>query len=74
MEYNKLLKQLSVSTDTGPQRVVVEECKVTGDVIVRFGNSYTLRAAAGEVKGLLENILKIVVVDNNSGITAGGAK
>jgi hypothetical protein len=73
MEYNKLLKQLSVSTNGGRERVVVEECKVTGDVIIRFGNSYTLRAASGEVRGLLENILK-AVVNSNSGMIVGGAK
>ena len=60
MEYNKLLKQTSVATDSGTERISVEECKVTHDIIIRFGRSYTLRAQRGEVAGLLESLLSEV--------------
>lgn len=56
-EYNRLLKQMSIITDSGKERVSVEECKATADIIIRFGRSYTLRAPAGEVVGLLESLL-----------------
>lgn len=74
MEYNRLLKQLSVSADIGRVRIVVEECRATGDVIILFGGgSYTLRAASGEIRGLLENILTSID-DNNLGIGSGGGE
>ncbi len=57
MEYNKLLKQMSIATDGGKERISVEECRVTRDIIIRFGRSYTLRAPSGEVAGLLESLL-----------------
>tara|TARA_B100000700_G_scaffold312172_1_gene395378 strand:- start:696 stop:911 length:216 start_codon:yes stop_codon:yes gene_type:complete len=60
MTYNKLLKQMSVATDAGTERVSVEECKATQDIIIRFGRSYTLRAQRGEVAGLLEGLIKTV--------------
>ena len=60
MEYNKLLKQTSVITDGGVERISVEECKATHDIIIRFGRSYTLRAQRGEVAGLLESLLSEV--------------
>ncbi len=65
MEYNKLLKQMSIAADGGTERVSVEECKVTHDIIIRFGRSYTLRAPSGEVAGLLESLLwEVKKVDN----------
>ena len=58
--YNRLLKQMSVETDGGKQRVSVEECKATKDIIIRFSGSYTLRAQPGELAGLLQSLLWVV--------------
>ena len=57
----KLVVQKSISADGGRQRVSLLECQITGDLILRFGNSYTLRAPSGEMAALL---LKISVEAN----------
>ena len=50
---DKLIVQRRVSADRGEERVTMLECSVTGDIILRFGASYTLRAKAGEMAALL---------------------
>ena len=50
---DKLVVQKSVSADSGRKRVSMLECPYTGDIILKFGSSYTLRAAAGEMAALL---------------------
>jgi hypothetical protein len=62
----KLIVQKLVSADRGEERVTMFECKTTGDLIIRFGGSYTLRASAGEMAALL---LELSV---NASAAAGG--
>jgi|ETN01SMinimDraft_1059929.scaffolds.fasta_scaffold406346_1 hypothetical protein len=62
----KLIVQKLVSADKGEERVTMFECRDTGDLIVRFGGSYTLRAKAGEMSALL---LELSV---NAAAAAGG--
>ena len=50
---DKLVVQKSVTADSGRQRVSLFESSHTGDLILRFGSSYTLRAPAGELSALL---------------------
>ena len=45
----QLIKQGKVYTDSGWQSWSLLKCRVTGDVILRFGNSFTLRGAPGEL-------------------------
>jgi|LWDU01.1.fsa_nt_gi hypothetical protein len=62
----KLVVQKSIASDTGLVRITMVECAQTGDLTVRFGASYTLRAPAGELAALL---LELSVVANAA---AGG--
>ena len=55
---DKLIVQRRVSADRGEERVTMLECSVTGDIILRFGASYTLRAKAGEMAALLTDLSK----------------
>ena len=63
---DKLIVQRRVSADRGEERVTMLECPVTGDIILRFGGSYTLRAKAGEMAALLLDL------SVNASATAGG--
>jgi hypothetical protein len=60
---NKHLRTLSVETDSGRQRVSIEKCTITGDAIIRFGSSYTLRAHSGEVEQLFEAVNYTLTLD-----------
>ena len=62
---DRLIVQRRVSADGGAKRVTMLECPITGDIILRFGESYTLRAKAGEMAALL---LELSV---NAAATAG---
>ncbi len=63
---DRLIVSKRVSADGREERVTMFECRVTGDLIVRFGGSYTLRASAGELAALL---LELSV---NASAAAGG--
>lgn len=63
---DKLIVQRQVSADRGDTRITMLECPITGDIILRFGASYTLRAAAGEMAALLMDL------SVNASATAGG--
>jgi hypothetical protein len=65
---DKLILQRRVSTDSGGERVSMFECKSTGDLVIRFGSSYTLRASAGELAALLLDL------SDNASATAGGLR
>jgi hypothetical protein len=53
MNEDRLIFQKSIESDGGVVRASLTECVITGELTLRFGNSYTLRAAAGELAGLL---------------------
>lgn len=60
---NKHLRTLSIETDGGKKRVTVEKCTITGDAIIRFGSSYTLRAHMGEMEALLDAVNYTLALD-----------
>ena len=52
----RLIKQGKMYTDSGWQSWSLLKCEVTGDMILRFGNSFTLRGAPGELGPVFQMI------------------
>ena len=56
----RLMKQGKLFTDSGWQHWSLFECKVTGDVVIKFGNSFTLRGSPGELAPFFSQVGDII--------------
>ncbi len=55
---DKLIHTESILADSGTVRINMLQCPSTGDIIVRFGKSYTLRIPPVEAAVLFETLSK----------------
>jgi hypothetical protein len=55
---DKLIHTESILADGGTVRINMLQCPSTGDVIVRFGKSYTLRMPPMEAAALFKTLSK----------------
>ena len=56
---DKLIHTERISADGGAVRINMLQCPSTGDVIVRFGKSYTLRMPPAEAAALFSTLSEI---------------
>ena len=56
---DKLIHTTRIRTDGGDERVNMLLCPTTGDVIIRFGKSYTLRMPPAEAAALFASLTQV---------------
>jgi len=56
---DKLIHTTRIRTDAGHTRVNMLLCPTTGDVIIRFGKSYTLRMPPAEAAALFMSLSQV---------------